>query len=453
MFQINFQTITGKLPTPMSKWSFSEYFANLSKLYKPNFQKLKSALFPVLYLVSVFTMASCGEDPGNVGSRFADSGDVIEQSTIKIDNFEFLNTTTFSGNLQFMALGKYDDPLFGMIETVAFVRPSIIRANIEFLTSTDNMTLQLHFSSEVLGDTTTTANFSVYEISGLWRGNELFYTDNLSFDTSNKLGEFSVSSQDSINIELDDEWVSRYDEFLTNEADNRDSIYRAEFPGLAIVSDDAAGSKILFARMRAATDLLGAPTGEPVTSFPVERPSTDEVLNQTTLDWGNTITRSAIDSGAIMNTNSFASFNTLEQLFAFEPDFSAENLEGRSLSRVELQIFENAGLVNQSLPQNHVRPDVQNLRIHLLSNDNNVAEQIFSNVSTFGATRDSTDNSFRFNITNFANSRIFGDSGEGKFYFSIEGVNGLLFSTLFFDTDALENRQPRINITAVGADN
>jgi len=453
MFQINFQIITGKLPTQMNKWSLSEYTANLLSLLKIKFQPPQSVLFLTLFVVSVWMLTACGEDPGNVGSRFADSDDVLEQSTVTIDNFDFLNTTSFSGNLQFMALGKYDDPLFGLIETVAFVRPSIITANIEFLSSTDNMTLQLHFAPEVLGDTTTTASFSIYEISGLWRGNELFYTDDLSFDTSKKLGEFSVSSQDSISIELDDEWVNRYNDFLTNEDAERDSLYRADFPGLAIVSDDAEGSKILFARMRTSTDAIGNPIAEPVTEFPVERPTTNETLNQTTLDWGNTLTRDGVSSTMISNASSFATFNTLEQLFVFEPDFSGEELQGKSLSRVELQIFENAGLVAQSLPQNHVRPDVQNLRIHLLNNDFNIAEQIFSNVSTFGATRDSTDNSFRFNITNFANSRLFGDGAEGKFYFSIEGINGMLFSTLFFDSDAPENRQPKLNITAVGTDN
>ncbi|HKK63810.1 MAG TPA: hypothetical protein VJ951_14695, partial [Bacteroidales bacterium] len=130
-----------------------------------------------------------------------------------------------------------------------------------------------------------------------------------------------------------------------------------------------------------------------------------------------------------------------------------ENLQSQNLSRVELVLFENRNLLEQTLPFNHTRPNVESVRVHILDNEINLAEQIFSSNPDFIALRDSADNSFRFNITNLANSELFGTPVEGRFYLTIQLTNGQIFSTAFYDINAVENRRPMINVTAVNTNN
>ncbi|MGF1669624.1 MAG: DUF4270 family protein, partial [Balneolaceae bacterium] len=130
-------------------------------------------------------LSGCKEDPGQVGSRFIDPDANVSTKTIDLDDAEVISDPTYSGNIRNMAIGSYNDPLFGMIETVGYLRPSISRQVIDSInTETDTMEIRFIFSNQVYGDTTATANFSIYEISDIWRGNELKYSDQLNFDTS-----------------------------------------------------------------------------------------------------------------------------------------------------------------------------------------------------------------------------------------------------------------------------
>ena len=447
MYQINLQNITGKSPGQMIKGSlFKKIFTNLvsqSNTMK-NCSKICTAAFFVLIL-----FIGCEDDTGQVGTRFIEGEERVSNNSFSLDNIEIEKDPTYSGNLRSVAIGRYDDPLFGTLTNIGYFRPSINQQSVGSLDpDTDSMRLRLVIDDQEYGDTTSVANYSIYEIADIWRGNEVKYSDQINFDTSQKLGEFSVSNEDTVFVDLGSGWTARYAEFLNSDAANRDSLYRVEFPGLAIVPDDPEGAKIIFT-----TVLSDGDSNQPIpqnSGFIIEKPD-EEIFFQQALDWASTLERT--EASGVQEDNIIKVHNTLENFISLNPVLTEENLQSQNLSRVELVLFENRNLLEQTLPFNHTRPNVESVRVHILDNEINLAEQIFSSNPDFIALRDSADNSFRFNITNLANSELFGTPVEGRFYLTIQLTNGQIFSTAFYDINAVENRRPMINVTAVNTNN
>ena len=446
MYQTNLQNTTGKSPAQMIKGSlFKKTFLHLL----PQSVKMKNCSTICTAAFFVFILFTGCEESGQVGTSFIESEERISTSSFSLDSIETENDPTYSGNLRSMAIGRYADPLFGTTTNIGYIRPSINRQAIDSVDAdTDLMRLRLVVNNQQYGDTTATANFSIYEISDVWRGNEVKYSDQINFDTSKKLGEFSVSSEDTVLVDLDPEWTSRYAEFLNSDSEDRESLYRTEFPGLAIVPDDPAGSKIIFPTVL--TDDDANQTSPQATGFIIGKPE-DDTFFQQALDWASTIERS--EDPEPVEDNIFKIHNTLENFISMNPELTEDNLQSQNLARVELVLFENKNLLEQTLPLNHTRPAVETLRIHILESELDIAEQIFTSNPDFVALRDSSDNSFRINITNLANSELFGTPVEGKFYLSVQLTNGLIFSTAIYDMNAVENRRPMINVTAVNTNN
>lgn len=447
MYQINLQNITGKSPGRMIKSSlFKKNFTNSAAQFSrmKNCSTICTAAFFVLIM-----LLGCEDDSGQVGTRFIDGEDRLVNTSFSFDDIEIEKDPTYSGNLRSFAIGRYDDPLFGTITNIGYVRPSINQQVVDsFDPDTDIMRLRLVVNDQEYGDTTAVANYSVYEIADTWRGNEVEYSDQINFDTSQKLGEFSVNNEDTVFVDLDAGWASRYAEFLNSDSANRDSLYRVEFPGIAIVPDDPEGSKIIFATVLS-DDGNNQPSAQN-SGFIIEKPD-EEIFFQQALDWASTLERTEI-SGA-QEDNIIKVHNTLENFISVDPELTEENLKSQNLARVELVLFENKNLLEQTLPFNHTRPNVESVRIHILDSKINLAEQIFSSNPDFVALRDSADNSFRFNITNLANSELFGTPVEGRFYLTVQLTNGQIFSTAFYDINAVENRRPMITVTAVNTNN
>lgn len=425
---------------------FKKIFTNL--VSQSNTIKNCSKVCTAAFFVSVLFIG-CEDDTGQVGTRFIEGEERVSNTSLSLDNIEIENDPTYSGNLRSVAIGRYDDPLFGTVTNIGYFRPSIDQQTVNSLDpDTDTMRLRLVVDDQEYGDTTAVANYSIYEIADIWRGNEVKYSDQIDFDTSQKLGEFSVSDEDTVFVDLDSGWTARYAEFLNSDAANRDSLYRVEFPGLAIVPDDPEGSKIIFT-----TVLSDGDSNQPIpqnSGFIIEKPD-EEVFFQQALDWASTLERTEVSG--VQDGNIIKVHNTLENFISIDPELTEENLESQNLARVELVLFENRNLLEQTLPFNHARPNVESVRIHILENEIDLAEQIFSSNPDFVALRDSADNSFRYNITNLANSELFGTPVEGRFYLTVQLTNGQIFSTAFYDVNAIENRRPMIIVTAVNTNN
>ncbi len=447
MFQPNLQNIIRKLPEKTNNKSSIRYVSKLTRFNISTIKSVKSLIRTIsLVVLAVFTVlaASC-EEPGNLGSGFLDDEANLETRTISINSIDEYSTNAYTGGLRYMALGSYDDLLFGEFTSIALIKPSISTSAFEAIEEDDSFKLRLVFSSTVYGDSTSTASFDIYRVSENWRDNQLRFGDVLPYDETQKVGEFSVSGTETVEIELDDLWVDDYNQYLTSDDENREIIYRDEFPGLAIVPANGT-SKVLFANILPVS-------GEDDSNLEFVRfildpedseNGDDSRLYQTLRDWGSAETRlePAVEQGG------FVLHNTLDKMIRFDTELNEQRLGSRNLVNVQLVYYNDRSLLEETLPGGHTRPEVSHARIHRIDSEN-VNDWIFSRNPDLIAELDTTDDSFRFDITNYANSVLFDTPGPGQFYLSIETINGLVFSTVLFDETAPEDQRPKILITSV----
>lgn len=448
MYQSNFQNITGKLP--VNKCNCSVNVTEVQDLPIYSFHrfmksKMKTIITGLALVLSGFFLNSC-EDGGVVGGKFVQDDANLKSVVLPVPSLSELNSGTYTGRLGNVAIGRYTDPVFGTFESIAIMKPSLDMERIPLVETLDELELRIVFASQQWGDTTKTASFEVFEIDEIWRGNELKLGDQVQFDTGKKLGEFSVSSTDTVVVELDKEWLLRYRDYLESEDVARDSLYRAEFFGLAIVPTADTDSRMLFPRMQVTGSAQGTDFNQ--TRFVIQNLDVGRRF-QTTLDWASVFTR--VDEGPVV-PNSFKTHSNLEKVIEFELNLTEQDLISKNLANVELILFENTNAPELVLPTNHIRPDVNNARIHIISSGD-TGESIFSTSADFIANKDTTDNSFRFNITNYANSILFGSPKQGKFFLSIQSVNGLIQSTLIHTGDSIESKRPKIVVTAIEQEN
>lgn len=448
MYQPNSQNTTGKLP--VNKCNCSVHITEDQDLpiystHQLMKSKIKTIITGVALVLTVFFINSC-EDGGIVGGKFVQDDANLKSTVVPVPPLVGVNSGTYSGRLGNVAIGRYTDPVFGTFESFAILKPSLDLGRVPLVETLDEMQLRIVFAPQQWGDTTATASFEIFEVDEIWRGNEFQMGDQVQFDTGKKLGEFSVSSTDTVIVELDKEWLLRYGEYLGSQDIARDSLYRAEFFGLAIVPTADTDSRMLFPRVQITGSGQGTDFNQ--TRFVVQNVDVGRQF-QTALDWASVFTR--VDSGPVIS-NSLKTHSSLESIIEFDLNLTEQNLISKNLANVELVLYEDKTAPELELPANHVRPNVSNARIHIIGSGD-TGESIFSTSADFIANKDTTDNSFRFNITNYANSILFGSPKQGKFYMSVQSVNGLIQSTLIHTGDSIESKRPKIVVTAIEQEN
>jgi hypothetical protein len=467
MYQPNSQTITKKLPEPTNNKSSGKNVNKLTNHNNPIFKSVQSLIkYSLIAAIAAFTILVTGcEDPGNLGSRFLDDDANLETRTISPGTIETYEGNSYTGRLRHMAIGRYDDPLFGEFTSAALIKPSILTAEIgTSISPDDTFKLRLVFSSTVYGDSLSTANFDIYRATDIWRGNEIRFDHQVSYDETQKVGEFSVDGTETVEVELDQSWVQEYNEFLSYEGDNRNANYRDNFPGLIIVPAED-NQKVLFARVRPASDEDDSNLN--FVRFVLESEEdpdendngngdNDENENdngeeeedprsfQTVLDWAALNSRAAPEE----QPEGITIHNTLDKLISLDPELSTERLGSKNLANAQLVLHQDQELLDASLPDHHTRPEISFARIHLIDTQN-VSDYIFSNSPNLVSELNTEDYSYRFDLTTYANSVLFSTAPVGKFYITVESINGLIFSSLLFDENAPEDLRPKINITSV----
>lgn len=414
-----------------------------------------SAIAAVLLL---FFFVSACEDPGGVGSGLLDESAGLDTRTVEPGEIEPLPAESFSGRLRHMAIGQYDDPLFGSFRSIGILKPSIDTTRIgTTIEEGEKFQLQIAFRSSVYGDPSSTARFEIYRLEDVWRGNEIRFGDDFPIDRSERLAEFSVFGTETVHIDLPGSWIEEYLEFLSNSDEDRDSVYRDQFPGLAIVPAEES-SKVLFASMRPAAGeepdeenlvrfVLVVPNGEEE-SESEEDEDDDPRVFQGLADWGTFGTRAEPQD---RDPNSFYLYNTLESVLRVETSLDEEKLGSRNLATVQLVFRLNRDLLESSLPSGHTRPEVTQLRIHRIPSDR-IGEWIYSQPAQFVATRQSGSDTFRFDITTHANSILFDRPLPGNFYLSAQTVDGRIFPVVLHNGNAPEALRPKIVITSINTD-
>ena len=214
-------------------------------------------------------------------------------------------------------------------------------------------------------------------------------------------------------------------------------------PGLAIVPDMTRSQKILF--LNPQDNAVGA--GEETATRLVVTDTTGSSLFVQMEDWGAAMTRNTQIVEILPEEGQITLHNTLEQYIKLDFSFSEERLLTKNLARVELVIYENTSFLEGSLPEGHIRTEALTASLFLIDKGD-PDEVIFSTGPLFAAVKGS-DNTYRFNLTSYANAFLFDTLAATDYYLALESNTGLLTSTLIYGLSANTVQQPKIVVTAV----
>ncbi|MEX1212007.1 MAG: DUF4270 family protein [Balneolaceae bacterium] len=404
----------------------------------------------VLFLIFI---TAC-EDPGGVGSDFLDSEGKLETRTLPVQSLDPVQSSAYSGNLSFMALGEVDDPLFGRYRSVGLIKPAIDTTSIgSDVTGEIPFQLRLVFSGAVYGDTLTSATFEIYRAEDVWRGNELKFEESQPFDSAEKVGEFTVNQNETVEVDLSQTWREEFEAYLSNQEVDRDSTYREEFPGLAIVPADGT-EKMLFAVMQSSSSDADNLDQTRFVRTPPEDSGEEEEDEDPRqflppLDWGYVGER---DPAGQADPESIHLLSTLHSFGELETGLTSEEVENRNLVHVQLVVNVNRQSLEANLPDHFNRPAVNQLQLHRVNSDR-VGDWIFSRQPDFVALYDEETDSYRFNITSHVRDLLYDAPRPGTFYMTAQSMNGVLFTIpLYNDQASDDDRRPRIVITSVNSD-
>lgn len=412
----------------------------------------------LILIFSVTIFMGC-ESPGLVGDDIITEDDSIETFTYIVDDLNILQENAFSGRLSNTALGHLQDPLYGTIKSTALLKPEISRAQVDTILDNTKIFLRLIFNSTIYGNESSVSEFEIFEAGEIWRGNQLRYNREIEVDFGSKVAEFQVAQQDTVTIELSEEWTQKFANYFNNDAADRDSLYRNNFPGLAIVPSEN-NQKVRFLKN------IPQEEGELITSFLVDTTSAqlidpddngeDDNGNNATepelalldvRDWGASFTRTdepEYDTGIVLHNG--------ERALLINVSIPIDSLKTKNIVNAQLVMTKDFG--PESLFPGVLRPRTNLARMHVF---NQAPADLMGEIFTFGQTNpnvftailDEGEETFRMDITQHILDEVYGRIETRKPYFTIQSINGIIYSSRFYDANAPENLKPRIVITTL----
>lgn len=405
---------------------------------------LKAPSTSLLSIVSSWLLLSiifvgCGEDPGVVGSTFVDEGAEVNSDTINVPEFETTPLKSFSGGTPFVSVGEYNDKLFGNVSVTGLFRPRLAGVTADTIMADASIYLSLSIqSNQAYGDTTAGTEFNIIEIAEPWRSNS-WRRDSLPSLTDNIIATANVGMEDSVNIKLSDDFRSRYRDYYYYEPeDDRNDNYENNFYGFALVptSPNPDLSKIIAIDVDK-TDLLIRNIAESdTTEFTIGIQK-----------WAYSLVRGA--DNIPINSDLTPIYSTYENVAYLNFDLSQEELTQNDISRLELAIYENQDTLAATLGPNEQRPSHNKINI-LLREVDQVNQTLINSQPDFSTGRDSTDFSYRYNLTGLINQVLYQDYDviDQRYFLTLESNNGILYSTVIHNKSALE-KFPKLLITTV----
>lgn len=396
-----------------------------------------AAVFALILALSVFSLTLYGcEDPGAVGGGFTDPGTEVTDTSIYVSDVSVDSFFTYSGNLTYFSAGEFNDPLFGDLRAISLLKPSLPVVGVaDSLSSGSYLSLQLALNdSSMYGDTLSTAQFDIVELGEIWRGRAWEIDDEVPL-TQNVIGSFQVGQEtDSLVVPLAQEWSSRYRAFYNAISANRDSLYRYDFHGLALVPRNEA--KII-------------PFNSSQSRFFVIDPLQEDTSFVTGSQWGYSLERSG---SAASPTGSSEVISTYEKVMKLDLDLSRESLGTVNISKVELLVYLDQDNLDSSISQvsnTAVRPPLGNASL-FVSDPQNLPEAFAAGSPIANGTFDEAAGAFRFDISRYANSILVeGASENDSFYVTFETNDGMIRSGLFFNNQGPEEKRPRLVVTYI----
>ena len=380
-----------------------------------------------LMLLSV--VISCKDS--SVGSGFVEES-VIVVDTIYVSNFPMQSADAYSGKLSYSPVGKFDDPLFGELESFAFFRPDIDNSDSDsVLNESTILKLRLYVYQTIqYGDTLDNPSFSIYRVGSPWRGAAYKMSDEITLqDQVNKVGSFTLSEVDTtgfIDVELTGTWKEDYKTFYNNEEDDRDTTYQDNDFGLALLPDDGA-ERIVYLGLGSSSLMVF----EPDTS--------SDTLYQAMLDWGFDFSR----ENETVADDHISLFSTLERFYTLDFTDEVSNLVNSNFVRAELVLTEDSLSMQESLEANEVRNEDLVMSLRLSSAVDIAYDLAFNSASSSGG-YDSGD--YRFNLTTLFNANIFGSTDIDNIYLYAHPSGGILGFNTFFGPTADKRDAPKLLI-------
>ena len=454
MYRKNLPIITGKFPAKINSFNCSQN--NSSFFDRTHRNSNKGSRFSVaafLLLISAFLSTAC-ESPGSVGDDIVDDDENVVSETVYLNDYSIIQENSFSGRLVNTAVGSVEDPLYGTMRSVALLKPSISTTEVDTILQNDTITLRLIFNEEIYGDSLATSNYEIYEVGEIWRGAELRYNEEVPINMNNQIAQFQVqATQDTVIVDLSQDWTDKFAEFFNSDPDlssaERDSIYINNFPGLAIVP--SAGNQNIRFLKTLETEEEVPDEEELITSFlfesTVQEDDDDDEEDDgpdiiELRDWGASFIREdgSEDFGEFFLHNS-------ERALKFQPDLP-EELASKNIVNAQLILSKNTN------PQQNTpfvaRPNTNLLRAHVFNDEpSDVMAEIFTTPHNFATSLNDTSNAFLMDVTQYVLNGVYGGLTDQSLYLTIQSVNGIVYSSYFFDPNSEDFRKPRLVITYV----
>ena len=385
------------------------------------------------------------ESGGSVGNDVIPTDDGLESQTIGFNEINVFNENTFSGRLTNISLGYVNDPLYGIIESVALIKPVIIRGDLQSISSEDSLQLQLEFKEEIVGNRNSISEFKIYEVGRAWRGNQLRYNQPIDDARAVLVGEFQMQNEQAITVNLSQEWAGDFAQFYNSESAQRDSLYRNKFQGLAIVPSPNNQS-LRFLRTGSDPDNPELAVTRFIVKSPVdEDEEEDDGLTELGLrDWGASFLRTDIPG-----QNSEFTLHNTETILELVPNFSADQFSSRNISNATLVLTKNRNVEQLQPDFERLSPDLVQLHVFDEIPNDIMAEIFIRDPEFFRVNEDDKEDVFLVDITQYVMDRVYGEDSDDKLYLTTQISNGLLYSTQFYDLDAPEELRPRIVITFI----
>lgn len=382
----------------------------------------------LLLSAAIFGLLISCENPSSVGDNIIPQPGV-RFDTLTVAGFDQDSLIIQAGNLTFIPIGSYDDPLFGEIRTVAFFRPSISFGLDTTLDDNWDIKLRLRMDSTlVYGDTLSGASdFAIYDITENWRGNELMINSNLAYSTSSPITSFSMNDEDILDVDMPASWRDRFAVHANDTTDARDSLYTEQFFGFAIEQTSAPG------KIR---NILGSE---------VDLLLINNLKSDTTTvpmrSWGYTYTRQAENIPA----QRLVFHNTLESFYKLSLSELSTGITANNIIRAELVLYSDQTNLENALPANHTRNPVDGVDMFNTVDPPSPYNLQFTVPSLTGVYVEE-DGTFRFNISSIVEQYVQGNITDRELYLVLNPANGTFQSTLIFD-ETVPGFEPKIIIT------
>lgn len=399
---------------------------NLTKIFRQKGIMRHLVLVSALLGVLLLSITSCDSN-GLVGSSIVDDPSDVASDTLHISNSALQDIRSFSGGKSNMTAGWYNDALFGELKFTALLQPSINRSNVDTISEQATAMLTFPVSSHY-GDLDGTTEFEIVELNRRWRANA-WRVDSIPDLSSRVIGSFTATGQDSVETQLDQQWLQEYRSYFYNEV-NRDSTYRDSFYGFAIVPRNVSRfMTIPVQNIRMVID---------------NHDGSDTTYAQTFRAWG--YSKEHIEPDQEYSETSYPVFNNFKNNLVFSFNFQDEYDVSGDISRAELVIYQDTTAMQETLPAGHQRNTTSLMNIYLLREDQ--TQVAVTGDATFSAARRASDGSWRFNITNYLRGQIGQEPDTRKFYVKIGADNGS-FVPYYIHNHLSDTRNPKILITRV----